>query len=169
MLRYEKFTETHIPLYYQWRNQDDVAIYDQSEFLRPRSYEEIESWSQRLIDGYTYVAYDVDVAIGTIALMNVDTRNRHAELAIVIGNKDYWSKGFGTQMMKQLLEYAFEGMNLRRAYLHVFAFNKRAIGLYEKFGFKHEGTLRDMLYRNGKYHDVYAYGLMKDEYKSIDK
>ncbi len=166
MLRYEKFTEKHIPLYYKWRNDASIALYDQSEFLRPRALEEIESWAQRLVDGYTYVAYDHETAIGTIALMNVDTRNRHAELAIVIGEKSYWSKGYGTEMMKELLSYTFEGLNLRKAYLHVFSFNKRAIGLYEKLGFKKEGTLKEMLYRDGKYHDVYAYGLFKEDYET---
>ncbi len=97
--------------------------------------------------------------------MKVDERNRHAELAIVIGEKDYWSKGYGSQMMHTLLEYGFEGLNLERLYLHVFSFNERAIKFYEKFNFKHEGTLRNMLYRDGKYHDLLAYGLMRDEWQ----
>ncbi|HZJ87113.1 MAG TPA: GNAT family protein, partial [Erysipelothrix sp.] len=147
------------------RNNEAIAMYDQSEFLRPRSYEEIESWSQRMVEGYTYLVSVDDKPIGTCALMNVDMRNRHAELSIVIGEKEYWSKGYGSQIMEKLLAWGFEGLNLRKLYLHVFAFNKRAINLYEKFNFKKEGTLKEMLYRNGEYHDVYAYGLFKDDYK----
>ena len=165
MIQYEKFVEQHIPTYYKWRNDETVAVFDQSEFLRPRSYEEIEEWSQILVNGHTYIASVDGVYIGTIALMKVDERNRHAELAIVIGEKDYWSKGYGSQMMHTLLEYGFEGLNLDRLYLHVFSFNERAIKFYEKFNFKHEGTLRNMLYRNGKYHDLLAYGLMRDEWQ----
>lgn len=165
MIQYEKFVEQHIPTYYKWRNDETVAVFDQSEFLRPRSFEEIEEWSQILVNGHTYIASVDGVYIGTIALMKVDERNRHAELAIVIGEKDYWSKGYGSQMMHTLLEYGFEGLNLDRLYLHVFSFNERAIKFYEKFNFKHEGTLRNMLYRNGKYHDLLAYGLMRDEWQ----
>lgn len=165
MIQYEKFVEKHIPTYYKWRNDETVAVFDQSEFLRPRSFEEIEEWSQILVNGHTYIASVDGVYIGTIALMKVDERNRHAELAIVIGEKDYWSKGYGSQMMHTLLEYGFEGLNLDRLYLHVFSFNERAIKFYEKFNFKHEGTLRNMLYRNGKYHDLLAYGLMRDEWQ----
>lgn len=165
MIQYEKFVEQHIPTYYKWRNDETVAVFDQSEFLRPRSYEEIEDWAQILVNGHTYIASVDGVYIGTIALMKVDERNRHAELAIVIGEKDYWSKGYGSQMMHTLLEYGFEGLNLERLYLHVFSFNERAIKFYEKFNFKHEGTLRNMLYRNGKYHDLLAYGLMRDEWQ----
>ena len=165
MIQYEKFVEQHIPTYYKWRNDETIAVFDQSEFLRPRSYEEIEDWAQILVNGHTYIASVDGVYIGTIALMKVDERNRHAELAIVIGEKDYWSKGYGSQMMHKLLEYGFEGLNLDRLYLHVFSFNERAIKFYEKFNFKHEGTLRNMLYRNGKYHDLLAYGLMRDEWQ----
>ncbi len=165
MIQYEKFVEQHIPTYYKWRNDETVAVFDQSEFLRPRSYEEIEDWAQILVNGHTYIASVDGVYIGTIALMKLDERNRHAELAIVIGEKDYWSKGYGSQMMHTLLEYGFEGLNLDRLYLHVFSFNERAIKFYEKFNFKHEGTLRNMLYRNGKYHDLLAYGLMRDEWQ----
>lgn len=165
MIQYEKFVEQHIPTYYKWRNDETVAVFDQSEFLRPRSFEEIEDWAQILVNGHTYIASVDGVYIGTIALMKVDERNRHAELAIVIGEKDYWSKGYGSQMMHTLLEYGFEGLNLDRLYLHVFSFNERAIKFYEKFNFKHEGTLRNMLYRNGKYHDLLAYGLMRDEWQ----
>ena len=165
MIQYEKFVEQHIPTYYKWRNDETVAVFDQSEFLRPRSYEEIEDWAQILVNGHTYIASVDGVYIGTIALMKLDERNRHAELAIVIGEKDYWSKGYGSQMMHTLLEYGFEGLNLERLYLHVFSFIERAIKFYEKFNFKHEGTLRNMLYRNGKYHDLLAYGLMRDEWQ----
>ncbi len=167
MLRFEKFTEKHIPIYYKWRSDPEVAIFDQSAFLRPMSYEEVATWSEIMVNGLTFVAYDGDIPIGTCAFMGLDQRNRHAELAIVIGNKDYWSKGFGTLIMKHLLNWGFEGLNLNRLYLRVFDFNKRAIGLYEKMGFFLEGTNRAMLYRHGRYCDVLTFGILKDEYLAL--
>ncbi|AMC93739.1 diamine acetyltransferase [Erysipelothrix larvae] len=169
MLKYEKFTEKHIPLYYEWRNDPEVAKYDQSGFLRPMSYEEVEVWSQRMISGPTFMVYEDDKAIGTCAFMNLDERNRHAELAIVIGDRSYWNKGYGKQIMKQLMDWGFEGLNLERLYLHVFDFNIRAIKLYESLGFRHEGTLRNMLYRSGTYHNVLAYGYLRSEYREEHK
>ena len=166
MLRYEKFVEKHIPIYYEWRNNPEIAVLDQGAFLRPRAFEEIEAWSQRMVEGYTYVVFDDETPIGTCAIMNPDMRNRNAELSIVIGNTNYWSKGYGTQIMNKLLEWGFEGLNLERLYLHVFSFNERAIGLYEKMGFVREGTHRSALYRDGKYNDIHLYGLLKNEWKA---
>lgn len=165
MLTYEKFTTEHIPFYYAWRNNPEIAIFDQSEFLRPMSYEEVHDWSMRMVEGTTYLIKQDDVPIGTCAFMNVDQRNRHAELSIVIGEAKQWGKGYGTQVMNQLLVWGFEGMNLERLYLRVFDFNARAIALYEKMGFKREGTMRKMVYRDGAYHDVHIYGLLRSEWK----
>lgn len=169
MLRFEKFSNKHIPLYYSWRNDPEVAQYDQSGFIRPMSFEEVEEWSQRMVEGLTFIAYDGEVPLGTCAFMNLDERNRHAELAIVIGNKDYWGKGFGTEIMKQLLDWGFYGLNLNRLYLHVFSTNKRAIALYEKMGFIKEGEMREMLFQNGEAVNLIAYGMLKDEYIKLYK
>lgn len=163
-LRFEKFTQAHIATYYEWRNDPEVAIFDQSSFLRPMSFTEVETWAEIMVNGLTFMAYDGDTPIGTCAFMNLDQRNRHAELAIVIGNKDYWSKGFGTEIMKHLMNWGFEGLNLNRLYLHVFDFNTRAIGLYEKMGFVKEGSKRAMIYRHNRYCDLHVYGILKSEY-----
>lgn len=165
MLRFEKFEEKHIPLYYKWRNDPEVAQYDQPGFIRPMSYGEVETWSDRMVEGLSFIVFDDDVPLGTAAFMNLDNRNRHAELAIVIGNKDYWGKGYGTQIMEKLLDWGFNGLNLNRLYLHVFSTNERAINLYKKVGFKLEGELREMLFQDGVYVDVYVYGLLNSEYK----
>lgn len=168
-LRFEKFEEKHIPIYYQWRNDVEVAQYDQSGFLRPMAYDEVSSWSERMVSGLTFMVYDDEVAIGTCAFMMPDYRNRHAELAIVIGNKDYWSKGYGTAIMTQLLKWGFDGMNMNRLYLHVFADNTRAIGLYEKMGFVQEGVMREMIFREGRYIDLHCYGLLRHEWEKTLK
>lgn len=165
-LRYEKFTERHIEAYYAWRNDPEVARYDQSVFLRPMSFEEVAQWCERMIEGPSFMVYAEDTPIGTCAFMNLDERNRHAELALVIGDKRYWNQGYGSRIMDQLLEWGFEGMNLNRLYLHVFANNPRAIRMYEKKGFVAEGRLRSMVYRDGQYHDLLCYGMMKDEWRS---
>lgn len=166
-LKFEKFTKEHIEQYYAWRNDPEVAYFDQSGFLRPLSFEEIEIWSERMVEGLTFMVFDDETPIGVCAYMSVDHRNRHGEISIVIGNKGYWSKGYGTEIMKHLLDWGFEGLNLHRVYLHVYAFNKRAIGLYKKVGFKYEGAMRDMVYRDGVYHDLEIYGILASEYRAI--
>jgi RimJ/RimL family protein N-acetyltransferase len=63
-------------------------------------------------------------------------------------------------MISYLLELA-KKENLHRIGLHVIADNKIAIHLYEEFGFKTEGVMRDAYFgADGKYHDEIAMGLV---------
>lgn len=104
-----------------------------------------------------------DNAIGIISIIQIDQKNRNAECIIDIGEKDYWGKGYGREALI-LLDYAFLELNLHRISLRVFAFNERAVALYNRIGFKTEGISRQALYRNGKWHDIMHMGMLKQEY-----
>jgi len=53
-----------------------------------------------------------------------------------------------------VLAHAFGPLGLHRVSLEVFAFNARAIHVYEKVGFRHEGRMRDALWWDGAPHDT---------------
>ncbi len=106
-----------------------------------------------------------DQLIGRTGLYDISIPHRHAELGIFIGNKDCWSKGYGTEAIELMLNHGFDQFNLHRIYLTVFDFNARAIRAYEKAGFKRECVLRDHGYRNGKYWDDYLMGILKSEWR----
>ncbi|CAG9621167.1 hypothetical protein BACCIP111883_01939 [Sutcliffiella rhizosphaerae] len=78
------------------------------------------------------------VPIGVTSLINIDTKNRNAECIIDIGDKKYWGKGYGTEALKLLIDYAFLELNLHRVSLRVFSFNEKAIHIYSKLGFERE-------------------------------
>jgi diamine N-acetyltransferase len=101
--------------------------------------------------------------IGNCALLDIDWRNRSAELGILIGDKDYWGRGFGTEAMQLLVKHAFETLNLHRVWLRVYETNPRAIRDYEKAGFVLEGRQRQAEIKNGKYIDVLVMSLLRDE------
>ncbi|WP_339063454.1 GNAT family protein [Tepidibacillus marianensis] len=102
--------------------------------------------------------------IGGCGINKVDWKNSVAVVGIFIGDKEYWSKGYGTDAMKVLVRFIFEQMNIHRIQLHVFSFNKRAVKSYENCGFKEEGVLRKAIYRDGEYHDEIAMGILREEY-----
>ena len=82
----------------------------------------------------------------------------------MIGDKDYWGKGYGSDALKVLIRFIFEEVNIYKIKLNVFSFNKRAISCYKKLGFKEEGILKDELYRNGKYFDIIPMALFKEDF-----
>jgi RimJ/RimL family protein N-acetyltransferase len=91
-----------------------------------------------------------------------------AFVGIGIGERELWSKGYGTDAMRVILRFAFQEMNLRRVSLDTFEYNPRAIHSYEKAGFSHEGRARGFLNREGKRWDLIFMGILKEEWLSLE-
>lgn len=107
--------------------------------------------------------------IGIIELDGFDWAARSAWVGIGIGEADYRGKGYGTEAMQLILEYAFQGLNLNRVNLNVFAFNTRAIRSYEKCGFRYEGTQREVIYKEDQRWDVIDMGILRSEWEERQK
>src|SRR5215211_7858936 len=105
-----------------------------------------------------------DKLIGELELDVVNWPGRDAFVGLGIGETDYWSKGYGTDVMNVLLRYAFTEINLRRVTLTVFEYNPRAIRSYEKAGFRHEGHLRNYLNREGRRWNELYMGILREEW-----
>ena len=109
-----------------------------------------------------------DKLIGELGLDVVNWSGRDAFVGLGIGETEYWSKGYGTDVMNVLLRFAFIEINLRRVTLTVFGYNPRAIRSYEKAGFRHEGHLRDFLNREGRRWDEIYMGILREEWVGLD-
>jgi RimJ/RimL family protein N-acetyltransferase len=107
---------------------------------------------------------DGDRLIGATGLRQFDWLARHASFGIVIGEKDCWDQGYGTEATRRIIEHAFEALNLERIWLEVYEFNARGIHVYEKLGFVTEGRLRRHIYRDSRHWDVVVMGLLRAEW-----
>jgi RimJ/RimL family protein N-acetyltransferase len=85
----------------------------------------------------------------------------------MIGEKEYWSKGYGTDAIRTLMRFAFERMNLNRVELSTFDFNERAQACYRKCGFVEEGRRREDRYIDGEYHDLIVMGILRYEWEAL--
>ena len=101
-----------------------------------------------------------DKPIGQVGLLDRNDGNKNAELYIVIGEANFRGKGLGKEALKFIRDYAFNDLKLHRIQCHVHADNIRAVKLYEKFGFKHEGLLKENIFHNGKYTDELVMALL---------
>lgn len=109
-----------------------------------------------------------DKLIGELNLDVVDWSGRDAFVGLGIGETEYWSKGYGTDVMNVLLRFAFTEINLRRVTLTVFEYNPRAIRSYEKAGFRHEGELRNLLNREGRRWNELFMGVLREEWLELN-
>lgn len=94
------------------------------------------------------------VLLGTCGLYGTDPpEDRCAELGITIGNKAYWGRGYGTDVVRTLCRFGFEEMGLHRIELLVFAHHAAARRVYEKAGFVVEAIAREAHWDDGEWWD----------------
>jgi len=113
---------------------------------------------------YSIIDIKTNELIGNCGFFGIDNLNQSAETGIFIGNKKYWSKGYGTEALTLLIDYGFKALNLYNIELRVYGFNSRAMKSYEKVGFKQIGARRKALYRNMERHDIIFMDILADEF-----
>lgn len=155
-----------IPRFVKWFNDPEVRQH--LSMYRPLSLAQEEKWFERHAepdppDHVFAIETLAGVHIGNVGLHDINWKDRSTELGIVIGEKDHWSQGYGTNSILVLLGYAFGELNLHRVFLRVDADNPRAIRCYEKCGFRREGTYRDAVFRNGEYKDQHIMSILDSE------
>ena len=155
---------------YTWINDRVVTQFLTARY--PLSRADEQRWLEGTTSGFAdgvHLAVDTleGVHIGNIDLTETRAEDRKAGLGVMIGEKKYWSNGYGTDAIVTLLRFAFEEMNLNRVWLTALEFNDRAIACYKKCGFQEEGRLRQELFSGGRYHDLVAMGVLRDEFAAL--
>jgi len=107
-----------------------------------------------------------DNHIGNIKLEPIDFNKKFAILGILIGDKNYWSKGIGYESARLLLDYAFNELNLDSLELGVISEQLSAINLYEKIGFKKINLEKNSINHNGKLYDKLIMQIKKSDFIS---
>jgi diamine N-acetyltransferase len=105
--------------------------------------------------------------IGEAGLLRMFNPWRTTDLSLIIGEQDTWGKGYGTEAMLLLLDYAFGYLNFHRVSVGVVGFNERALRFYEKVGFKREGFQRDGYYYAHEYHDFVMMSILENEFRAL--
>jgi ribosomal-protein-alanine N-acetyltransferase len=80
--------------------------------------------------------------IGTVMLFNFDKRANHGEIGYVLDDT-VWGKGYGTQIVRMVSEYAFKEMGLRKIFARVVNTNLGSSRILEKNGYMLEAELKD--------------------------
>ena len=105
-----------------------------------------------------------DRPVGSLDLHAIDQTSGSAGIGIGIGDPADTSKGYGSDALAALLDFAFGELRLVRVWLDVFDFNPRARHVYERLGFVHEATFRHGVFRGGRYADVQRLGILREEW-----
>lgn len=154
----------------EWQEDDAyLRLFDAMPAV-PKSSAQLGRWldeAQQASDRYLFGVRPLEnhTLLGILELDGILWPHRVTWISIAIGDPLQRGQGYGTEALQLALRFAFHELNLHRVALTVFAYNTRAIATYERMGFRHEGTHREFLERDGQRHDMLLYGLLRGEWE----
>jgi len=156
--------------YTEWLNDLELTV-NLSFYSRMTNINDGKTLLEKLSKEHNYSIIDLetDEMIGNCGFWNMDHLNQYADIVIIIGNRHFWNKGYGSEALTLLLDYGFKALNLHSVQLSVYSFNKVAIKLYEKVGFKIIGNKRESLKRGNEYYDILYMDILEKEFYENNK
>ncbi len=170
-IRLRALTMEDASITWKWRNQEEIRN-DFSGHPFPVSYEEEYAWYEKNIKmNFPNSCFGVEeIKGGQLAgmtfLKNINMIFRHAEFAILIDSAQK-GKGYGKEACYRTLEFGFRHLGLNKIYLKVRTDNTSALRIYEACGFKIEGTIREDVYKQGKFTDQFYMGVLVNEFDKL--
>lgn len=167
-LYYRKVERSDLSKRVEWINDEEINKHLTFDF--PVSLGMTEAWfSKVVLDStklnFTFFSHSTGefVPIGFGGLINIDIKNRKAELFVTIGEKKFHGKGFGKEIVNFITSFGFNEIGLNKVYLVTLETNQPAVELYKKCGYKLEGTLRHHLFHRGMFRNALYMSILKSE------
>ncbi len=143
--------------YVSWLNDPQVTYFTEVTGVHApdatRAY--VQMSNQSAASAMWRIISDNDLHIGNIRLSNINQRHARADVALLIGDKDYWGRGVGTKVISMVSTYAFSDLKLEKLSAGLVAENVGSYQAFLKAGFDHEATLKDHAILDGVRHDVH--------------
>ena len=167
--------DAHAKAEAHWMRDSEFVRYMDSDPAQLLSEKRIRDWyvENRIDKGFEPERYSFSVRtlaedklIGFLGLW-VNLIHSEAWVGLGIGEREFWSKGYGTDMMNICLRYAFMELCVYRVALGLHEYNPRALRSYEKAGFRLEGRSRQEILREGKRTDTLWMGILREEWLAL--
>ena len=165
---------TDIPKIVRWINDPEIRYYV-GHYL-PATFESERTWLEKLDSDDKNIVFAIEAKstrgspgrfIGVMGLHGINWKDRTVMTGALIGDKRYWGNGYGTDAKMQVLNYAFNELNMHKVVSFVYDYNERSFRYLLRCGYKVEGKQRQHVFRQGAYHDNVILGVLKEEWLPI--
>jgi [ribosomal protein S5]-alanine N-acetyltransferase len=153
--------------YQVWLNDKAIVEYN-SHGRFPMTIDKLNDFVKSLSGSNTTLVLAIidkasDQHIGNISLQGINWIDRSAEIAFLLGEKNFWGKGVMYEAGKLLIKHGFYTLNLHRIHCGTSSENTGMHKLAQKLGMQKEGVRRQAIFKNNCYFDIIEFGLLKEE------
>ncbi len=105
-----------------------------------------------------------DQYFGNVRLSDIDWTNRRCAYGRIIGLPEYRGKGYGTEMLQLVMQYAFLKLGMNRIATGVVSTNEASLRSNEKAGMNREGVQKEALWKDGQFQDVVSFAMTRADF-----
>ncbi len=156
---FEYASSSEVAEHVTWEHHRNIS--DSMHFLRFT----IQQYEEGRPASWGIVHKELGKLIGTIGYHMWSVSNSYAEVGYAL-SKDYWNKGYVTEVFKEVIRFGFEHMALNRIEATCMLKNAASERVMLKCGLKFEGIVRERLFAKGRFHDLKMYSLLKSEWEN---
>lgn len=154
--------------WYGWFNDEKLCENLQKHYFPNTLEEQVDYFNKNIFSSSTKLQlgifkYEIEKLLGVISLNDIDYINRKAEMSVIIGEPEGKDTVTLLESWKLLLNHGFNTLNLNKIYSGT-VLKEIVILMKKTIGFVEEGVLRQDVFKNGKYLDVYYVSILKDEF-----
>lgn len=154
--------------YLGWLNDPEINRYSERR-NRNFTFADMQDWLDRANASADLLQLgifmnDDDNHVGNISLRLTNIGARVAEVATLIGEKEYWGRGVVVDAGKALIHFAFAKLALNKITLGNYATNRASTFKSRQLGAVLEGRFRRAALIEGQYVDVLEFGLFPEEF-----
>ena len=161
--------KTHLPFRVDFINDTDVQ--STLNFDYPTSLSKTQAWFSKVClvptrSELTIIDIETDAVIGFCGYIDINYKSSKAEHYIFVGDKNYWSRGYGSEAYRLLTNYGFQQLGLNRIYGYQLENNVKAEKCTLNLGWKVEGLLSNDIFSHGQIKSRKIISMLRDEWLS---
>lgn len=154
--------------YYRWMNDPEVNRYLETRYV-PQSHETIAEFVRNMAGRsdepfFAICTNNTGDHIGNIKIGPINWRHRYADVSLLIGEKEFWGKGYASEAIALVTRFGFEVINLNKLEAGCYAENEGSARAFEKCGYAREGLSRGHFFFEGRPTDCIRLGLLAAQY-----
>jgi RimJ/RimL family protein N-acetyltransferase len=165
-----RYKDSDLDLFVAYRNDPEVARYqswDSFDKREARAFIREMASLQPGVPGdwfqFAVVSKEAGELVGDCALQVDGQEPYRAELGFTLA-REHQGKGFASEAVSRLLDYAFASLDLHRIFAIADCRNKPSWRLLERVGLRQEGHFLENVWFKGEWSDEYMYAVLKDEW-----
>ncbi|NCT19373.1 MAG: hypothetical protein COS42_00935 [Flavobacteriales bacterium CG03_land_8_20_14_0_80_35_15] len=150
-------------------NDQEITFWEAKNEFLISEFKQREWFKNNLNNGLRYIIYEIgsNQKVGYFSFKMTNEVSKTGKIALKFV-KESRGKNFGTDVLKLMMSFLFNKMNMHRLFTSIVAYNKSSLKLFEKCGWLVEGNERQSIYMNKTYHDNYSISILRAEYELLE-